>query len=305
MQRLCERIAQPPSSVPRAPESPVPPPTTPVTAPAAAVPLSAAVPVAPVAPARGPVPLTEAEQERWTERLARFRRFDPPIFDGRGTEAWIVEGWVSAMEKLFEDLFVPEGEEVPLGVHCLAGDAHDWWRRTRRDQGLVAAQLSWDEFCGMLFGMFFPNSVKQKLEEDLRRLQQGDRPVQEYVREFTRLLNCVPFVARDEAHRVYMFEQGLRPDIFRLVRAQRSRTLDASISRPYGWREVRGRYRRGLRPWGRVRTGSAPFQITEGSRAADVRRDLHDHVLRVVGLRGVSVPGDPVSRGRLRGRHSV
>nr|CAD1820175.1 unnamed protein product [Ananas comosus var. bracteatus] len=28
------------------------------------------IPIAPVAPARGPVPLTEAEQERWMERLA-------------------------------------------------------------------------------------------------------------------------------------------------------------------------------------------------------------------------------------------
>nr|CAD1823002.1 unnamed protein product [Ananas comosus var. bracteatus] len=34
---------------------------------------------------------------------------------------------------------------------------------------------------------------------------------------------------QDEAHRVYLFEQGLRPDVFRLVRAQRLRTLDASI----------------------------------------------------------------------------
>nr|CAD1840534.1 unnamed protein product [Ananas comosus var. bracteatus] len=158
LQRLCERIAQPPSSAPRVPESPVPPLTTPVTASAAAVPPSAAVSVAPVAPARGPVPLTEAEQERWTERLARFRRFDPPIFDGSGTDAWVVEGWVSAMERLFEDLFVPEGEQVPLGVHCLSGDARDWWRRARRDQGLVAAQLRWDEFCGMLYGMYFPTA---------------------------------------------------------------------------------------------------------------------------------------------------
>nr|CAD1837511.1 unnamed protein product [Ananas comosus var. bracteatus] len=240
----------------------------------------------------GPVQLTEAEQERWTERLARFCRFDPPIYDGFCTEAWVVEGWVSAMEKLFEDLFIPEVEQVSLGVHCFAGDTHAWWKRVRREQGLVALHLRWDEFCGMLFGMFFPNSVKQKLEEDLRRLQQGDRPVQEYVWEFTRLLNCVPFAARDEAHMVYMFEQGLRPDIFRLTRTQRSRTLDASIEQALWVERGETSLQERTQAVGQSQDRKRPFRTAEDSRAADVRRGLHDHVLRVVGLRGVSVLGD-------------
>nr|CAD1820593.1 unnamed protein product [Ananas comosus var. bracteatus] len=86
------------------------------------------------------------------------------------TEPWVVEGWVSAMEKLFEDLFILERE-----------------------------QMRWDEFCGLLYEPYFPNSVKQKLEEDLKKLQQGERSVQEYTHEFTRLLNCVSFVVRDKA----------------------------------------------------------------------------------------------------------
>nr|CAD1825965.1 unnamed protein product [Ananas comosus var. bracteatus] len=119
--------------------------------------------------------------------------------------------------------------------------------------------------------MYFSNSVKQKLKEDLKRIQQGERAVQEYIREFTRLLNCVPFVARDKAHRVYLFEQGLRPEIFLLVQAQRLRTLDASLEQAHLVGGVIPPFERGLRPWGRVRTGSAPFQMTEDSRAADAR----------------------------------
>ncbi|XP_020105378.1 classical arabinogalactan protein 9-like [Ananas comosus] len=115
LQRLCERLAPPQSTVP---EQPVPPPPTPVAGPAAAVPPPAAVsppaavPPAPVA-ASGEAPqLTEAEQERMAERLARFHRFDPPTYDGSCIETWVVEGWVSAMEKLFQDLFIPEREQV-------------------------------------------------------------------------------------------------------------------------------------------------------------------------------------------------
>nr|CAD1844113.1 unnamed protein product [Ananas comosus var. bracteatus] len=127
-----------------------------------------------------------------TKRLARFYQFDPPYFDGDCTEPWVVEG-----------------------------DAHAWWRRMRQTRGLVALQMRWDEFCGLLYGAHFPNSMKQKLKEDLKKLRQGEQSVQEYTREFTRLLNCVPFVARDEAYKVYLFERGLRQEIFVLVQAQR------------------------------------------------------------------------------------
>nr|CAD1822768.1 unnamed protein product [Ananas comosus var. bracteatus] len=52
----------------------------------------------------------------------------------------------------------------------------------------------------------------------------------------------------------------------------------------------------GRRCRGRVRTGSARFQMTEDRLVAGVRRGLHDHALRVVGLRGGSSLGDLISR---------
>ncbi len=81
----------------------------------------------------------------------------------------------------------------------------------------------------MLFGDYFSNNVQLKLEEDLKNIEQGDRTVQEYLREYTQLLNCVPFAARDELHRVYLFERGLHSEIYTLVQTQRLQTLDASI----------------------------------------------------------------------------
>ncbi len=43
------------------------------------------------------------------------------------------------------------------------------------------------------------------------------------------MLNCVPLAARDEAQRIYMFERGLRQDIYPFVRFRRLQTLDASM----------------------------------------------------------------------------
>lgn len=53
--------------------------------------------------------------------------------------------------------------------------------------------------------------------------------MQEYAREFTRLLSWVPFAATDEARKVYLDEKGSRMKIFTSVPAQRLQTLDASI----------------------------------------------------------------------------
>ncbi len=53
----------------------------------------------------------------------------------------------------------------------------------------------------LLLGVFIPNCVKQKLEGDLRCLQQGSRPLQDHVREFLCWLSSVPHVAQNEAQR--------------------------------------------------------------------------------------------------------
>nr|CAD1817872.1 unnamed protein product [Ananas comosus var. bracteatus] len=151
LQRMCETFTPPPSTAPRAPEQSAPPPTIPVAAPATAISPPVTVPSAPVAFSGEASQMSEADC----------------------TEPWVVEGWVSAMEKLVDDLFIPEREQIHLGVHCLAGDAHSWWKRIRDTRRLVALKMMWDEFCGMLYEAYFPNSVKQKLEEDLKKLQQG------------------------------------------------------------------------------------------------------------------------------------
>ncbi len=147
--------------------------------------------------------LSEDEQREIIDRLTGFSHFSPPWFSGQSLESWEAETWVAAMEKLVENFFVPERYQVHLATHFLETDTEIWWRRVCPVGPPGAQNLSWIEFRALLFGAFFPDSVKQKFGEDLRNLRQGDRSLQEYIIEFTRLLNCVSFVARDEAHRVY------------------------------------------------------------------------------------------------------
>ncbi len=64
---------------------------------------------------------------------------------------------------------------------------------------------------------YFPRSVKRQMERDLHNLRQEDKTVAEYERKFTRLLNCIPHVVRDDEDKACHFENGLQPSIFRLV----------------------------------------------------------------------------------------
>lgn len=152
LQKMCKTFTLPASTAHRAPEQSAPPPTIPMTAPAEAVPSPVTVPTVPTTLFGEESQTSEAKQERMTKRLARFYQFDLPRFDSSCTEPRVLEGWVSAMEKLFEDLFIPEEEQVHLGVHCLTGDAHSWWRRMGQTRELVAQKMKWDEFYGMLYG---------------------------------------------------------------------------------------------------------------------------------------------------------
>nr|CAD1832719.1 unnamed protein product [Ananas comosus var. bracteatus] len=61
----------------------------------------------------------KAEKERALAALMTFIKFDPPIFDGKNVNPWIVETWIDSMETLFEELYILEWDKVHLAVHCL------------------------------------------------------------------------------------------------------------------------------------------------------------------------------------------
>ncbi len=90
-----------------------------------------------------------------------------------------------------------------MATNFLEHNAEAWWRQVRPVCPPGTQLLTWTEFCSLLLGAFFPESVRQRLEEDLRNLQQGGHSVLEYIVDFNRLLNSVPHAARDEAHRVF------------------------------------------------------------------------------------------------------
>ncbi|XP_020082104.1 uncharacterized protein LOC109705740 [Ananas comosus] len=187
-----------------------------------AVPVAARPPPASVPPvasgsATPDVAAEKVEQERALAALIKFKKFNPPIFEGEKVEPSMVELWIDSIETLFKDLYTSEKDKVYLATHCLAKAANMWWKRVKRDRPSVLPPMLWKEFKKAMFANYFLDTVKRNLQERFRKLRQGDRSVANYKQEFSHIINCVPKVVRDDRDRADWFLRGLRPKIYRVV----------------------------------------------------------------------------------------
>ncbi|XP_020099565.1 uncharacterized protein LOC109717978 [Ananas comosus] len=82
-----------------------------------------------------------------------------------------------------------------------------------------------------MYTNYFPDSEKQKLQDQFQKLNQGNRSVGEYEREFSHIIDCVSDVVRDDKDRADWFEQGLRPDIYKAVHILKLTTFAEVLDR--------------------------------------------------------------------------
>ncbi|XP_020101442.1 uncharacterized protein LOC109719279 [Ananas comosus] len=151
----------------------------------------------------------EAEQERALAALIKFKKFDPPIFEGGKVELSVVESWIDSMETLFENLYTSEK----------------------------------DKFKRAMFANYFPDTVKQKLQEKFHKLRQGDRSVADCEQEFSHIIDCVPDIVRDDRDRADWFLRGLRPRIYEAVQILKITTFAKVFDRAL-WAEHGNTYAR-------------------------------------------------------------
>nr|CAD1824749.1 unnamed protein product [Ananas comosus var. bracteatus] len=199
----------------------------------AAAPMAASPPPASVTPAASGSAIPDAaaeemERERSLTALIRFKKFNPPIFEGEKVEPSMVESWIDSMETLFEDLYTSEKDKVSLATHCLEKAAKVWWKRVKRGRPSDLPPMLWEEFKRAMFANYFPDTpnsvrgyltdtVKRKLQGKFRKLRQGDRSVADYEQEFSHIIDCVPEVVRNDPDRADWFLRGLRPGIYKAV----------------------------------------------------------------------------------------
>ncbi|XP_026655861.2 uncharacterized protein LOC113461011 [Phoenix dactylifera] len=143
----------------------------------------------------------------------RFRRLNPPMFDG-GADPLIAETWIREVEKMFKALQYPEEVKVRLAIPMLKGNAEFWWTAIEAALEGEDELLTWEEFKKMFYEQYFPESVRiSKKNEFLSLRQTDDMTVLEYANKFTKLGRFCPQMIEVERSKANRFEQGLRDDI--------------------------------------------------------------------------------------------
>ena len=160
---------------------------------------------------------------------SRFARKEPRAQDlqeydgaaGAKLDAWLDE--LSLARMLYE---LNAREALRFAVSRLRGAALQWW--LAMSSSAQDAISSTDALAAALRARFQPVTAARSAREQLDKLAQGSRGVNEYIAEFQRLRTQLPSMAEDDA--LYAFERGLRRELAVELRKQGVATLQEAIA---------------------------------------------------------------------------
>ncbi|CAA0806547.1 Unknown protein, partial [Striga hermonthica] len=120
------------------------------------------------------------------EVVAQFRGFSLEKFSGNG-DPRLVEEWIQGLESIFEITEYTDRHRILCAQLQMTGDARLWWNAYWGMRPGEKEHLTWIQFKEMLEEKYYPAHYRAEMERQFLALKQGDRPVGEYEREFTRL----------------------------------------------------------------------------------------------------------------------
>ncbi|XP_071713176.1 uncharacterized protein [Rutidosis leptorrhynchoides] len=105
-------------------------------------------------------------------------------------------------------------------------DCLHWWNRERAAYGITeAAEIPWKKFKEMMKEKYCPRSETLKLEIEFLRLEMGNDTVQVYTEKFIEKSRFSPFHVANEARKIELYTEGLRPDLKRIVQVTMPKTF--------------------------------------------------------------------------------
>jgi hypothetical protein len=180
-------------------------------------------------------------------------------------------------------------EAVRFGVSRLREAARLWWSSL---SGVDKAGVDSADTLGKAMRQRFqPVTAAHTAREQLDKLAQGGRSVNEYIADFQRLRARLPGMAEEDA--LFAFGRGLRRDIAIELRKQRVVTLVDAISLASHIGGVMGTV--GAVTSGSVPTrpfGAAQMEVDDGHAMSDVIEDrINRAVLNALQVQGVAGAG--------------
>lgn len=163
------------------------------------------------------------------EPSSRFAKKEPRAQDLReydGAAGAKLDDWLNELalaRMLFE---LNERESVRFAVSRLRGAALQWWL-SLGDAGQTLLTDS-TALAAALRLRFQPVTAARTAREQLDKLSQGSRSVNDYIADFQRIRTQLPNMAEEDA--LYAFERGLRRDLAEKLRVEGVTTLQQAIA---------------------------------------------------------------------------
>ena len=150
----------------------------------------------------------------------------PETFNGdRRNNAEI---WLAELENYFNILNENNDEErIKFAVGQLRGLAVTWWKHVVNSNTVTEVQSDWNVFKQTLLNNYKPVEAKETARVAIYRLKQMG-PVAQYCDIFLRHLNNIEDMGL--ADQLFLFKQGLQPQIQREVNIQQPKSLAEAMS---------------------------------------------------------------------------
>ncbi|XP_019085455.1 PREDICTED: uncharacterized protein LOC104715163 [Camelina sativa] len=153
---------------------------------------------------------SEDSSDQFLKWVMMMRNLGLPKFKG-DLNMVLADAWIKELETNFEMSKCPEEFRRPVTVKFLQEDARAWWDSVVSRYRFQT--ISWDIFKREFEQKYFPPESRDRLENQLLRLEQGEMSVRAYGRVITRLRRYLYQGNDDELAMARRFFNGLRPDI--------------------------------------------------------------------------------------------
>lgn len=150
-----------------------------------------------------------------------MRLAPPPTYDGQTPP---LDDWLSAMQQQFDYYRVSDqASKIHYAVAQLKGPSLDWWQHP----GGAGSPTTWGTFVAGLRLRFQPVTTESAARSQLHGLVQGNRPINDYVASFRRLIVAIP--SMDGASQLFQFVHGLKPTLAHYLRMTPPQSVEEAI----------------------------------------------------------------------------
>nr|GFA87057.1 putative reverse transcriptase domain-containing protein [Tanacetum cinerariifolium] len=164
---------------------------------------------------------------------ATFIKCDPLPFNGTEGAVGLYQ-WFEKLESVFQISECKEKDRVKFAMATLHGHALTWWNERMKAMGIEAANSTpWSEVKKWMTEEFCPQSVIQRMEQELYNLRMKGMDIDWYTNRFHELALLCPRMVEPEVVNVEQYLRGLTKSIHGDVTSSQPATINDAVHLAY------------------------------------------------------------------------